>query len=40
MPGFVISRGEDFNLGSETSFDYLELSLQQSLKYNRDRGNF
>ena len=37
--GFVISRGEDFDLGSETRLDY-SLYRRVSLKYNRDRESF
>ena len=41
MLGFVTSGGEDFHLGSETRFDYLEILCSKiSLKYNSDRENF
>ena len=38
MPGFLASRGEEFNLGPDTRLDHSELlSNQVLLKYKRDR---
>ena len=38
MPGFLASRGEEFNLGPETRLDHSELLCNQVLlKYKRDR---
>ena len=41
MLGFIASGGEEFDPGSEMTFDYLEsLCSKVLLKYNRDRGSF
>ena len=41
MPGFLASRGEEFNLGPETRFDRLELLCNKVLlKYKGDRESF
>ena len=41
MPGFLASRGEEFNLGSEMRLDCSELlSNKVLLKYKRDRESF
>ena len=38
MPGFITSARENFDPGSETRLDYLELLCSKVLlKYNRDR---
>ena len=41
MPGFLASRGEEFNPGPETRLDCSELLRNKvSLKYNGDRESF
>ena len=41
MPGFMVSGAGDFNPGSETRLNYLELLCGKVLlKYNRDRESF
>ena len=41
MPGFLASRGDEFNLGPETSLDRSELLCNKALlKYKGDRESF
>ena len=41
MPGFLASRGDEFNLGPETRLDCSELLCNKVLlKYKGDRGSF
>ena len=41
MPGFLVSRGEEFNLGPETRLDHSELLCNNVLlKYKGNRESF